>query len=256
MSSPPFKCLFCLSTKGPFQRVEHPIPESLGNDELTLPPGFVCDPCNQYFGAKVENFVINAPPFGVERVRCDVKTKKGKHPHFKALPHIELHTTPFKNQVVLLASPDYWSFLQNSSHLLLPYSLTDDCLLARFLLKIGLGLLLSSNDCDPYSSQFDTARKYARSPASKALWQIGYGTYPFSEELVISEHEDEISSILTEQLYQYEIGVMANKEVVFSFMYRTHYFACNLSQPSIEEYTSSFNLLNEMKLSIINAKNI
>jgi len=33
MRVPPYKCLFCLEQEVPFTRVEHPIPESLGNDD-------------------------------------------------------------------------------------------------------------------------------------------------------------------------------------------------------------------------------
>jgi hypothetical protein len=75
---PPFDCLFCRSTAGPFNRIEHPIPESLGNDDLTLAKGFVCDPCNQYFGSKIEQRVLAAPPFNIERTAQAIPTKKGK----------------------------------------------------------------------------------------------------------------------------------------------------------------------------------
>ncbi len=37
-------CLFC-GSNGPFLRLEHIIPESLGNDDLVL-QGEVCDVCN------------------------------------------------------------------------------------------------------------------------------------------------------------------------------------------------------------------
>lgn len=74
------KCLFCLKSDVPFKKIEHIIPESLGNDDFTLEPGFVCDFCNQYFGSKVESYVLNIPPFNIERVATIVKTKKGNVP--------------------------------------------------------------------------------------------------------------------------------------------------------------------------------
>lgn len=248
MRPPTFKCLFCLSSKAPFTHVEHPIPESLGNDDFSLPAGFVCDPCNQYFGSKIEGFVINAPPFGIERVRSNIKTKKGRNPKFEFLPHVGIYSTDFQDQVILFASADYWAFLSKSSRLLLPHSSFDDFLLVRFLLKVGLELLLTADTLDPYGPRFNKARSFSRSPATKSRWQIGYALYPRKEDLVISEREDEISPLITHQLYQYSIGEMATGEVIFSFMYHTHIFACNLSQPSLKEYVEGFNRLNDFKM--------
>jgi hypothetical protein len=45
--TPPFECLFCRTRdRSGFTRVEHAIPESLGNDDFVIPAGFVCDVCN------------------------------------------------------------------------------------------------------------------------------------------------------------------------------------------------------------------
>lgn len=50
----PFKCIFCLRSDRTFCSTEHVIPQSLGNDELVLPVGWVCDSCNQHFGTEIE----------------------------------------------------------------------------------------------------------------------------------------------------------------------------------------------------------
>ena len=255
MKTPPFRCLFCSTTTGLFTRVEHPIPESLGNDSLLIEPGFICDSCNQYFGVKVEYFVLSAPPFGVERVRADVKTKKGKHTIFTS-PHITLYPTGFKDSVFFSASPEYWNLMQKNSLLLLPQSSKNDFLLVRLLLKIGLELLLTTDDYNPYDSQFDNARKFARSPIVGAEWQLAYGIYPKPDDLIISWREDEISPLVTHQLYQYEMGVMKNGDLIFSFMYATHLYSCNLMQPSIVEYKNEFNALNDFRLRVIDTKNL
>jgi hypothetical protein len=256
MKTPPFKCLFCLSATALFTRVEHPIPESLGNDDLILEPGFVCDACNQYFGTKVESPVISAPPFGVERVRSDVKTKKGKHPVFKSPPHIDLYPTGFKDKVILAASPQYWKFMQKKRYLLLPNSPRNDVLIVRFLLKVGLELLLTADGLDPYSSQFDNARTFARSPFVGAMWKMAYGVYPRQDDLILSERTDEIGPVLTHQLYQWEMGVMGSGDVTLCFVYAAHVFACNLSRPSISEYVNGFNSLNDFKLEVIETHNV
>ncbi len=53
-------CLFC-SSRGTFNKPEHIIPEALGNDDLLL-YNEVCDKCNQYFGSKIESFVLGKTP--------------------------------------------------------------------------------------------------------------------------------------------------------------------------------------------------
>lgn len=255
MKTPPYQCLFCSTTTGLFTRVEHPIPESLGNDSLLIEPGFICDSCNQYFGVKVESYVLNAVPFGVERVRANVRTKKGKCATFTS-PHIKLYPTGFKDSVVFSASLEYWNLMQKNSLIVLPHSIENDALLTRLLLKIGLELLLTTDDYNPYDSQFDKARKFARSPAKGAEWQLAYGLYPSPDDLIISWREDEISPLITHQLYQYEMGLMQNGDLIFSFMYATHYYACNLIRPIISEYKDEFNTINNFKIRIIDAKNL
>jgi hypothetical protein len=256
MNTPPYKCLFCsTTTTGLFTRIEHPIPESLGNDSLLIEPGYICDSCNQYFGVKVESYVLNAPPFGIERVSANVKTKKGKFATFSS-SHINLYPTGFKDSVFLTAPSEYLDFVRKKSLLVLPYSAKDDTLLARFLLKVGLELLLTANEHNPYDSKFDSARNFARSPDRGAEWQVAYGLYPKPDDLNISWREDEISPLVTHQLYQYQIGEMQNGDLIFSFMYMTHYYACNLTRPSISNYKDEFNFINDFKLRVINAKNL
>jgi len=72
------KCLFCGRDSASSKSVEHIIPESLGNTELILPQGVVCDKCNNYFAQHVENAVLSLPSF---RDLCFYETipnKKGK----------------------------------------------------------------------------------------------------------------------------------------------------------------------------------
>ncbi|MBZ0120934.1 MAG: HNH endonuclease, partial [Sandaracinaceae bacterium] len=48
------RCLFCKNDSSSSRSREHIIPESLGNQSHVLPPGVVCDGCNNYFARKVE----------------------------------------------------------------------------------------------------------------------------------------------------------------------------------------------------------
>ena len=40
------RCLFCKLPSDAATSVEHVIPQSLGNSQVILPRGMICDPCN------------------------------------------------------------------------------------------------------------------------------------------------------------------------------------------------------------------
>jgi HNH endonuclease len=42
----PGQCIYCTKTEGSFTSEEHILPEALGNDDLVLESGYVCDSCN------------------------------------------------------------------------------------------------------------------------------------------------------------------------------------------------------------------
>lgn len=263
MIEAPFKCLFCLSSREPFYRVEHPIPESLGNDDLLLEPGFVCDPCNQYFGSKIEQKVLDSPPFSVERIAAAVKTKKGKLPKVRHNADLSLFSTGYKDRILFAASPSEYlgintkHFLyDNVGNLILKISPTskDDFYTVRLLLKMGLELLLCKTDVNPYDSIFDNARNYARYASPGTSWEMGYALYPRREDLSISQRVDEYGHLITHQLYQYEFGRMFSGDFGFYFAYRQHIFACNLTSPSLKEYVVGFNLMNYTKMTRIIVK--
>ena len=84
------KCIFCNSL-GPFNTVEHIIPQSLGNDDEVL-LNCVCDKCQNYFGKEIERYVLEKTPLGFWRTHQGIKTKKGK------LPSVNLSSTKDKGR--------------------------------------------------------------------------------------------------------------------------------------------------------------
>jgi hypothetical protein len=247
MKKPPFRCLYCLSTSNSFQCVEHPIPESLGNDDLHLPQGVVCDSCNQYFGAKLEKQVLACPPFSIERLAGSIRTKKGKFPRWEG-NGLSLFATGYWDQLLFISRDRTSRFVQDGI-LEVPAPSQYADLMARFLLKLGLGLLATQEEgIDPYASRFDAARTCARHGKGADAWDVGYGRYPRRHDLILGTREDEYGPIEKRQVYQYEMGVMADGDVVFFFTFFIHCFACNLSQPGLSEYLRLFNALNEFTL--------
>jgi hypothetical protein len=71
-------CLFCRARDGGFTSREHPIPESLGNDTWVLPPGVVCDRCNNARLSKLDNALVNFPVLAFMRAARGVRSKSGK----------------------------------------------------------------------------------------------------------------------------------------------------------------------------------
>lgn len=75
-------CIYCRGTDGPFTSREHPLPESLGNTETTLPVGMVCDPCNNGPLARIDQVFVNFMPVASLRVLQGIPNKAGAYPHF------------------------------------------------------------------------------------------------------------------------------------------------------------------------------
>lgn len=78
-------CIFCNKDSTTSKSIEHIIPESLGNDELILDKGIVCDKCNNYFSREIENPVLNLDGFKQLRFYELIKSKRGKIPSSDAL---------------------------------------------------------------------------------------------------------------------------------------------------------------------------
>lgn len=79
------RCLFCKQASGDSKSREHVIPQSLGNKSLVLPPGVVCDGCNNYFARKVERPVLESQELHYLRFEQSVRNKRGHLPRASAI---------------------------------------------------------------------------------------------------------------------------------------------------------------------------
>lgn len=84
-------CIFCKKDSSGSRSVEHILPESLGNKEHTLPPGVVCDACNNYFASNIERPVLESQHFVTARFNALIPNKRGKMP---LLPAMLMPVTP------------------------------------------------------------------------------------------------------------------------------------------------------------------
>lgn len=84
-------CLVCRRHDGDFRSREHPMPESLGNTEIALPPGVVCDRCNNGPLAVLDQVICEFLPVKMRRTMLGITSKSGSVPttrfHDGALQH-------------------------------------------------------------------------------------------------------------------------------------------------------------------------
>ena len=74
------RCVFCKVDAGTSRSREHIIPESLGNTLQVLPPGVVCDACNNYFAREVEKPFLESDSVRSLRFEQALVSKRGKIP--------------------------------------------------------------------------------------------------------------------------------------------------------------------------------
>src|ERR1700674_985039 len=74
------RCIFCKRDSSGSRSIEHILPESLGNEDHILPPGFVCDSCNNYFASSVEQHVLESERFRIGRLNALIPNKRKRLP--------------------------------------------------------------------------------------------------------------------------------------------------------------------------------
>lgn len=70
-------CIYCRKDASTASGKEHIIPESLGCNE-TLPKGYVCDSCNNYFGNSIDRSVFHNRAIAYYVGSEEILGKKGK----------------------------------------------------------------------------------------------------------------------------------------------------------------------------------
>jgi hypothetical protein len=71
-------CLFCRKAGEPFSSVEHVFAESLGNKDLILPKGIVCDSCNHEKLSVLDQGIVDFMPIAMRRTMLGVTNKEGR----------------------------------------------------------------------------------------------------------------------------------------------------------------------------------
>jgi len=184
------RCIFCKQDSIDSRSVEHIVPESLGNHEHVLPPGIVCDQCNNYLGRAVEKPVLESEYLAQVRFINSVVNKRGGLPTTRALhvgsaTQVEIYSSRHGGAIYPVDEKDTTRFVDCVSSLprlrliLLPRSSSeqDQYLLSRFLGKTAIEALAHRLLGIPQaldelidSSELDPLRTYVRHGSQNLLW--------------------------------------------------------------------------------------
>lgn len=140
------RCVFCKSDSSHSRSVEHIIPESLGNLSHILPPGVVCDKCNNYFATKVEKPFLETDAIRQLRFQQSVRNKRGRVPEMEGVllpgfPAIlrKFPKSPFESFIELEPHAIRHLIASNGGKVILPYAVDPpDRLVSRFLAKAAV----------------------------------------------------------------------------------------------------------------------
>jgi hypothetical protein len=165
-------CIFCGGTTKN-SPIEHIFPESLGGNEgICMKRGLVCGKCNQYFGSKIENFVLNSYPFLHYRFTSHIVTKRRKYP--RIITHLgDLISSPFEDIIGIDPSnEDIHRKIQDGSisQVTILAEIVEPKAICRFLLKMGLEIIADDRPLEIYNSKYDVARIIARAPKRGDKW--------------------------------------------------------------------------------------
>lgn len=194
------KCIYCLQSSGRFNSVEHVIPESLGNHEMILPKGYVCDKCNNEVLANLDQELTSFGPVAYVNVMNGPFTKAGKLPKVNTQNLTIQQKTPTKLVFIPKDRTGEVTNIEDLGNGLTSFTINmtgrifNPIVLGRCLVKIGLGTIafLKCN-LNPYDHRFNDARDFifARTNCFDNYLLIKTQCKPSGKQKVtLEEHEE------------------------------------------------------------------
>lgn len=246
------RCIFCKEDSSTSKSVEHIMPESIGSLRRVLPPGVVCDKCNNYFARKVEQPVLNSPWMRNLRAWHQVPSKKGNLPSLVghiAGTGVKVNWSRSDDGRIRL-DPERKSevdaldkIIEGGFETPVLFFIHDDVpdeLMPRFLAKMGLETLaeLFLADRSALASlvveqpAFDAIREFARKGPPSANWPVSKRRiYPVETKMV---HPD--TGAWVQAGFGCRVFRTRRSETYFAFCLYGMEFVINLGGPSIRGY--------------------
>jgi len=160
------QCIFCLTKTGPFTSEEHIIPENLGNTDLILPIGLVCDKCNNSVLSPLDQSLMEYLPIALLRVNFVQHGKDGKLTKANFANAEVRRTKPnhilFKNKIGQQSITEIQKLEDGFTKISFKINGKNNIkLVSRALYKIALEIVaLDMGFGYASSSQFDAARNF------------------------------------------------------------------------------------------------
>lgn len=165
----PKQCIYCRTSEGSFSSEEHVVPESLGNDELVLEKGYVCDRCNNGLLAFLDQILLEFGPISFFKMLYVPHGKGGKLPSANFQNMKIIRTTPAHIEIV---PKDKSGFLQEEKDLgdgrvrfniSINAALPNPSLVARAYFKIALGTVAYDRSAEfALGELYEPARAFIR----------------------------------------------------------------------------------------------
>jgi hypothetical protein len=164
-----FCCIYCLDRNGSFTSHEHVYPESFGNTEIILAPGYVCDLCNNEILSPLDDYLVNHDIFSFLKVFfMDYNPKTGKFPKAKYQNITIEKTRPRDLQIVKQSGKENSLRVEKKENGTFKIKIKtigripfDPVKLARSLYKIALGIICWQHGLDmALNERFNTAREF------------------------------------------------------------------------------------------------
>lgn len=215
-----------------------------------LPPGVVCDNCNNYFSRELEKPLLEADYFNQARFRWDILNKKGTVPrvrgiHFDSGMEIEISKTSNGLSVNTYRESDEKKFIDTLLHkeqgkLIIPIGRNSNkYLFSRFLGKVALEALALRvldvpNGLDDVVNkiELDEIRNFVRQG------NIQKSSWPFSERIIYPENaifEENQTEFYV--LHEFTFLYTEKNELYLILAIFGIEYAINLGGPVIEGYS-------------------
>jgi hypothetical protein len=177
------RCLYCSREDRPFTSVEHIVPEGLGNKEMILSVGVVCDKCNNGVLSQLDRVLIEFDLIGLMRVHHGVTSKTGRLPKVQFGDALVERLSPGHVHINAVRSKSIWDNPNGFSFKFRhrrPMNARHCRELVRALFKVALGHIYLGHDGPEFafSERFDPIREIVR------------GVRPFHGYLVVGANQE------------------------------------------------------------------
>jgi hypothetical protein len=244
------RCLFCKNDSSTSRSIEHIVPESLGNVDHILPAGIVCDRCNNYVAREIEKPLLDARYFRERRFQAGLPNKEKRIPaleaiHVQSRTPVDLMRVLGEDGISIGARPhvdeSHWVKSIRKDRrgtLLIPIGeIPSECLISRFLAKVGLEVLAHRALNVPGGldeivdhPHLDELREYIRIGNPRKNWPyLRRSLYPAGFLFVDGAESYEV-------LHEFDILVTSKNEYYIILALFGEEYALNLGGPELEGY--------------------